>query len=83
MKSKFLLVFLLFSAVAVNKSDAQIRFNFNIGLQPIWGPVGYDRVENYYLPDIDAYYNIDSRQYTYIIEGRWVTTFLLPLTPKK
>lgn len=64
--------------IVTNKAMAQIRLSFNIGLQPVWGPVGYDHVENYYLPDIDAYYNVDSRQYTYIINGRWVSTMSLP-----
>ena len=78
MKPKILIIALFLLAMSTNNSKAQIRFSFNIGLQPIWGPVGYDRVENYYLPEIDAYYNIESRQYTYIVNGRWVSTMSLP-----
>ena len=78
MKTKILIIALLLFTIAINTSKAQIRFDFNIGLQPIWGPVGYDRAENYYLPEIDAYYNIESRQYTYIVNGRWVSTLSLP-----
>jgi hypothetical protein len=78
MKIKILILLVFLIAISTNKTKAQIRFSFNIGLQPLWGPVGYDRVENYYLPEIDAYYNVESRSYTYIVNGRWVTTMSLP-----
>jgi hypothetical protein len=78
MKTKILIIALFLLATTTNTTTAQIRLNFNIGLQPIWGPVGYDRAENYYLPEIDAYYNVESRRYTYIVNGRWVTTLSLP-----
>jgi hypothetical protein len=78
MKTKILIIITFLMVMNSSTVSAQIRFSFNIGLQPLWGPVGYDRVENYYLPEIDAYYNVDSRQYTYIVNGRWVNTGSLP-----
>jgi hypothetical protein len=78
MKNKILIIVVLLMTLTTYSTKAQIRFSFNIGSQPIWGPVGYDRVENYYLPEIDAYYNVNSRQYTYINNGRWVNTMSLP-----
>ena len=78
MKTKFLLFFLLLSGTALNTTQAQFRINVNIGSQPVWGPVGYDHVENYYLPDIESYYNVPTRQYTYFDNGRWVTAVSLP-----
>jgi hypothetical protein len=78
MKIKIFVIVSLLLAMNTNAINAQIRLSFNIGLQPLWGPVGYDRVENYYLPEIDAYYNIESRQYTYIVNGRWISTMSLP-----
>jgi hypothetical protein len=78
MKKVILIIIISVLGITGNSLKAQIRFNFNIGSQPIWGPVGYDHVENYYLPDIDAYYNVDSRQYTYIANGRWINTTSLP-----
>jgi hypothetical protein len=76
MKNKIIVIVLL--SFCSFKSIAQIRLSFNIGLQPVWGPVGYDHVENYYLPEIGAYYNVDSRMYSYRVNGRWVNTMSLP-----
>ena len=78
MNSKFLMAFLVFSVCTLTKPQAQISLSLNIGLQPVWGPVGYDRVNYYYLPDIETYYNVPNRQYTYLVNGRWVTTYSLP-----
>lgn len=78
MNTKTLLAFLLLSVCTLTKPKAQISFNLNIGVQPVWGPVGYDRVDNYYLPDIETYYNVQNRQYTYLVNGNWVTTNSLP-----
>jgi hypothetical protein len=57
-------------------SIAQIHIN--IGIQPIWGPVGYDEADYYYLPDIDAYYDVPHRQYVYMENNVWVTRGYLP-----
>lgn len=78
MKIKFIVTFFLFSICLFNSAHAQLDVNFNIGLQPAWGPVGYDRVENYYLPDIETYYNLSSHQYTYLVNGHWVSAYSLP-----
>jgi hypothetical protein len=78
MKMKFLLAFLILGTTALNTSQAQIHLNINIGNQPIWGPVGYDHVENYYLPDIETYYNVPQQRYTYLQNGRWITSVSLP-----
>ncbi len=78
MKSKFLFALLLCSFSALSILNAQISLNFNVGAQPIWGPVGYDKVDNYYLPEIESYYNVGSRKYTYMNNGQWVTSSNLP-----
>ncbi len=78
MKMKFLMAFLILSLIAIDKPKAQFSLSFNIGTQPIWGPVGYDHVENYYLPDIEAYYNVPQKRYTYMQYGRWTTSYSLP-----
>ena len=51
---------------------AQVSFRANIALQPIWGPIGYDHVEYYYLPEIEAYYYVPTHTFTYMENGRWV-----------
>lgn len=60
--------------------DAQVRVrdNLNVCRQPMWGPTGYDHVEYYYLPDIEAYYNVPQHKFFYSEEGRWMTGSSLP-----
>jgi hypothetical protein len=68
---------LLFLSVPVK---AQISFSVgvNISSQPIWGPVGYDDVEYYYLPDIDAYYYVPRHLFYYQVDDRWISSSNLP-----
>lgn len=60
--------------------SAQVHgsLSLNIATQPIWGPTGYDHAENYYLPDIETYYNVTSHRYYYNENGRWVNSATLP-----
>jgi hypothetical protein len=69
---------LFISSFAVKSADAQISLNVNIGSQPDWGPVGYDHVDNYYLPDADAYYNVPTRRFVYLENNTWVRRTTLP-----
>jgi hypothetical protein len=71
-------LFLLLCLLIGSESKAQLSIRINIGSQPLWGPVGYDRVDNYYLPDIETYYNVSSRRYTYWRGGLWVSSYSLP-----
>ncbi len=61
-------------------AEAQVglSFNINIGIQPAWGPTGYDHVDYYYFPDIDAYYNVPKKQYIYLNSNHWVFANSLP-----
>lgn len=59
-------------------AHAQVAVNFNISQQPVWGPVGYDFVDYYYLPDIKAYYHVPTHQFTYWEDNKWATTNELP-----
>jgi hypothetical protein len=79
MKKLILGAALLLSSFAF-KADAQLKvnFNLNIGSQPEWGPTGYDYVEYYYMPDIDAYYYVPGHQYVYQQNNAWVRTTTLP-----
>ena len=66
--------------VASNRTEAQVRVgvNVNIGDQPEWGPVGYERAEYYYLPDIESYYYVPQRQFIYLSNGKWIFSMSLP-----
>lgn len=59
-------------------AQAQVSLNVNLGSQPAWGPTGYNRVENYYLPDIESYYDVNSNKFTYLDNNRWITSSDLP-----
>lgn len=78
MKKLFYLSFMLIGLFFVQPSNAQVNVNINVGSQPLWGPVGYDYVRYYYLPEADVYYNVASRKYTYFQGNRWVTKSKLP-----
>lgn len=71
---------LVLSSLLFKTADAQLKINFNlnIGSQPDWGPVGYDHVEYYYMPDIDAYYYVPGHQYIYLQNNAWIRTTTLP-----
>lgn len=59
-------------------ASAQVHVNVNIGVQPDWGPSGYDYAENYYLPEVEAYYCVPRRQFVYFDRGDWVYASSLP-----
>jgi len=60
------------------KAQVSLSLNFNIGSQPVWGPVGYDEVQYYYLPDIDSYYYVPQHRF-YFYNGRsWIYSSSLP-----
>jgi len=65
----------LFLAVA---TQAQVSVNVNLGTQPLWGPVGYSEVQYYYLPDVEAYYDVPSSNFIYLDRGIWVHRTYLP-----
>ncbi|TPG37625.1 hypothetical protein [Flavobacterium pectinovorum] len=67
----------LFLLVA-SATQAQVSINVNIGTPPSWGPAGYAEMEYYYLPDIEAYYDVRASQFIYFGDGRWVRTTYLP-----
>jgi hypothetical protein len=68
----------LLTAGSVTSSKAQVNVSINIGVQPLWGPVGYDVVEYYYLPDVQAYYYVPRHQFVYLSGGNWVFAYNLP-----
>jgi len=75
---KRVLFALLISCAVFSFSNAQIKVSVNIGLQPIWGPTGYDHADYYYLPDIDTYYDVPNHQFVYLSAGKWITATSLP-----
>jgi hypothetical protein len=80
MRKLIIMSVILASSFIYKAADAQVKvsFNINVGSQPQWGPSGYDRVEYYYLPDLDMYYNVPNRKYTYLQGNRWITVNSIP-----
>ena len=80
MKKLFILMGIAIGLLTTQTTDAQIRVNanINIGNQPAWGPVGYDHVDYYYMPDIDVYYSVPERRYIYLDGGKWLFASTLP-----
>lgn len=64
--------------VSTNSIQAQVSVNVNIGRPPAWGPAGYSAVEYYYLPDVQAYYDVRSTQFIYFGGGKWIRSRNLP-----
>jgi hypothetical protein len=79
-KKKTFTTFLILMVVVCSAftTNAQVRINVNLGVQPAWGPSGYDYVDYYYLPDADAYYNVNRRVFTYWDGRYWITRPSLP-----
>lgn len=57
---------------------AQVSVQVNVGSPPMWGPAGYTEVRYYYLPDVEAYYDIKSSMFIYYSGGAWIHRAYLP-----
>lgn len=64
--------------IFASESQAQISVNLNVGTPPLWGPSGYSNVRYYYLPDVEAYYDVQRSNFIYISGNTWVRRSRLP-----
>lgn len=78
MKKLLLATMLMTYGLMPNSASAQVNLNVNVGSQPLWGPTGYDRVDYYYLPDIESYYYVPTRQFIHQNNGKWMYSNVLP-----
>ncbi|MGX5689518.1 hypothetical protein [Arcticibacter tournemirensis] len=78
MKKLYVFLMLAICVTAGSRALGQVSINVNIGSQPLWGPVGYDHVDYYYLPDIESYYYVPTRKFIYLNNGRWIFSSGLP-----
>lgn len=79
MKRFVLIISMAVSAFVITSPlHAQVSVNVNIGTQPVWGPTGYDHVDYYFMPDIDAYYYVPKQQYIFREGNAWVFRKTLP-----
>src|ERR1035438_10762114 len=76
---RFSLIFaVVFLCLGSLNAQVHVGVNFNIGRQPVWGPVGYDFVEYYYIPDIDVFYYVPTHRFVYLEGGHWIFRTNLP-----
>jgi hypothetical protein len=73
---KFIVIGVLLSMAI--PTQAQISLHLNLGTPPQWGPVGYSQARYYYLPDVEAYYDVQSSMFIYMSGGAWVHRAYLP-----
>jgi hypothetical protein len=73
------LMFLFIAVIGFSvATEAQVNVSINIGTQPAWGPIGYDYVDYYYLPDIESYYYVPGQVYIYRSGNSWRRSRQLP-----
>jgi len=58
--------------------QAQIQVRFNIGVQPQWAPAEY-QTDYYYLPDVEAYYDVQNSMFIYYEGSSWIRRSYLPV----
>lgn len=77
---RFILVLatIFIGAATTPTANAQVHISVNIGAQPLWGPVGYDQVQYYYIPDAGCYYDVSRNVFVYQQGGAWITGPNLP-----
>lgn len=64
--------------VLAGTSQGQIEATATIGNPPSWGPADGVGVRFYYIPDIQVYYDVEDREYTYMASGKWIHSSNLP-----
>ncbi len=80
MKNLLLTTMIVGASIFGNETKAQLGFSLhvNIGNRPSWGVPGNVNANYYYMPEIDSYYDLSSRQFIYEDEGRWIFASNLP-----
>jgi hypothetical protein len=62
------------------KTDAQVSVSPSPETPPMWGPIGYSHAKYYYLPDVEAYYDITKSMFIYLDGDTWIYSSTLPET---
>jgi hypothetical protein len=73
---KFLVLGLILAFTGT--AQGQLSINFTIGTRPDWGPPGYEHARYYYLPDVEAYYDMNTAMFIYISDNTWIHRKHLP-----
>lgn len=76
---KIKLILFVMGLLVASSLQAQVSVNINLGSPPQWGPVGYSGVNYYYLPDVEAYYDVPNSRFIYLDGSRWIHRAYLPV----
>jgi hypothetical protein len=60
------------------QSNAQISVSLNIGSRPTWQEFHEEESDYYYLPEIEAYFDVRSSVYIYLGPRGWIRSVYLP-----
>jgi hypothetical protein len=72
---KFVVVGMMLILAGSLQGQSSVRVH---GTPPAWGPAGYNNVRYYYLPDVEAYYDVQTAMFIYMLENRWIHSRYLP-----
>lgn len=78
MKAIKIIIFGMLLFFIAGSAHAQISVQVNLGTPPQWGPTGYSDVQYYYLPDVEAYYDVHSSLFIYYNGISWIHSSSLP-----
>ncbi len=73
---KFIIIGMVLLLSGAAKSQFSMSLNF--GTPPLWGPAGYAEASYYYLPDVEAFYDVHSTMFIYYSGGVWIHRANLP-----
>ena len=74
----FIIILISMVFIVAGTLQAQVSVNVHIGSPPMWGPIGFAAAKYYYLPDVEAYYDVRSSMFIYYGGGTWVHRAYLP-----
>jgi hypothetical protein len=77
MKKLKYLVFGVLLSTSIS-AHAQVSVNINLGQPPVWAPATAEKVQYYYLPEIETYYDVPAQRYIYVKNGKWYRSAALP-----
>jgi len=58
--------------------QSQVSVVIHVGTPPAWGPSQHSDARFYYLPDVEAYYDIQTAMFIYVSGNQWVHRSYLP-----
>ena len=68
--------FIILGIGLIFASEAQAQISVNVA--PQWGPANYSAASYYYLPDVEAYYDIQKASFVYPSGDKWYSSPQLP-----